>query len=165
MLKTKNNSNQMIEWKNKVIAAKEAKERRKRATINQSIGSKALYNVAVEDAVKLILTKITRQAEDGTALYTEKDGVVTLGFHKAFVITADLKLQLDPVDKIMKSDKQCFYYSYQFNSEKEVQKYLKDVKSKLPQEVSIIAHRRDGIDGIYTNSRIFSVQVAIDLNN
>lgn len=165
MLKTKNNSNQMIEWKNKVIAAKEAKERRKRATMNQSIGSKALYNVAVEDAVNLIRTKITRQAEDGTALYTEKDGVVTLGIQKAFVITADLKLQLDPVNKIMKSDKQCFYYSYQFNSENEVEKYLKDIKSKFPKEVSIIGHRRIETDGIYANARTFNVQVAIDLNN
>lgn len=172
MFQTKNNSNQMIEWKNKILAVKkekEEKERKKAERIRQLMESGELYNTSVEDAVAFITAQITKKAGYDYILNDEKDGIVTITIYEAFFITADFKLLCSNTSiscvKNPRTGKPCFCDVYEFKDEEEIKKYIEDVRSKLPEGVKL--NERMGADkvGIYKDARLYDAEVKIDLNN
>lgn len=171
MFQTKNNSNQMIEWKNRILEVKkekEERERKKAERIKKLMESGELYNTVVEDAVVLITAKITEETGCGYTLHREKDGIVTITIYNAFFITSDLRLLSNtafPCIKNPKTGKQCFYDIYQFKDEEEIQKYIEDVRSKLPEGVKLSERMGSENDAFYKNSRLYDAEVKIDLNN
>ena len=170
MTKSKTTVNQTNVWKENLLKAKaqkEAEEKAKEERIKKMMESGEMYKKMVSETVGFITAKITEDTQKSYKLNIEEDGIVTITIYKALVITPKLHLFTGcwPVPTNPKTGKQYFFDSHRFNDEDEVKRYVEDVRAQLPKEVTFEERVGNRIDLVTEGSRIYDVQVEIDLNS
>ena len=101
-----------------------------------------MYKNAVEDSVGLIKSELTERSKSSFMWRKNDDGSVTIEIFKILIITNDLRLLsgLWDTPKNPRTGKYYFFEDIRFKDEEEVQRFFKDVKAQLPEDVKISVH-------------------------
>lgn len=171
MTKSTNNRNQMNIWRENIRnlkANKEAEEQKK----NEMMASGQMYNAMVNEAVELIISKITDESINGSIdfLFPPSKGPaskVEIWVYRAIIIANDLSLYSAcyPMPTNPNTGKQYFFDTYKFKDESEADRYIADVLARLPDGVELRKRIDTNEKSIFFGSEIYDVYVKIDLND
>ena len=166
MTKSKNNENQMSIWKSNLLA-KKAEQEEKERKLEKKLESGEMYKEMVSEAIGFITDKVTEDTKRSSTLQSAKNEIVSISIYSALIITSDLHLYTGSISvpRNPKTGKDYFFNPNRFKDEKQVKQFFEDVKAQLPGCVVFKERPAYPSDLAPEGSRIYEVEVVIDLNS
>lgn len=153
------NSTEDIVFKIKKTVLEKWKEK---AEAEEKYSHEDMYNRMVDDAIRCIHYDWELSAKYSASTEAPVE-MLHLQANKIFFITKERKLLSDHACVVFNplTGRSCFYDSFTFESDEEVEKYIKDILSRLPEGTTYRRHKSRGFLSEEYNHYTFIIDISM----